>query len=360
MFEELKKEVDNGRDGKNKGLPFGFPHLNRYISLRGGVYNLIFGPTGSGKSTLAHNMFILNPLEWYLKHKPPFKFKVILFSMERSKRYILAKWATRRIFLKHGVYIPFKKILGIYGTLTDKEYEYFLDTKEYFEELKEYVDIVEGPQNPTGVYMYVKKYAESNGRIEKINEYEKVYEPNNKNEVVVVVIDHLGLTKVESKAETKKQAIDKMSEYCQYFIRDLLNYTPVCVSQLTRNLNNPMFLKLNSFEPTLDDVKESGDPCEDSDCVISIFEPIRYRTEDPFYNALKFIDKTGAKHFRSVKILKNTYGEDDIRIGMGFMGGMFFSELPTPKNMETFDYESLFNYSYYYEKYAEFIDGLHY
>ena len=56
---------------------------------------------------------------------------------------------------------------------------------------------------------------------------------------------------------SKKEAIDKVSEYCQYF-RDVLGYSPVGVSQINRDLSSFMTKNITSFEPTLDHIKESG------------------------------------------------------------------------------------------------------
>jgi hypothetical protein len=350
-FDILAKEVEEGIAGKNRGIPMGFERLNRYIGIRKRTYNLIFGSTGSGKTSFMHSAYILNPFDWYIKTKPDVKFKVILFSMERSKIYTIAKWVSRKIFIEEGVLIPIQKLLGWWenNKLTKDEHDLFLSYKSYIDELLEIVDVIEGPQNPTGIYKYVKNYAEQNGKFESIDDYTKVYIPNKSNEIVIVAEDHLGLTKMEKGLNTKKEAIDKVSEYNQYYIRDLLGYIPVAVSQLTRNLNNPIYQKMDNFEPTLDDVKESGRPGEDSDCVISLFDPIRYRTNNPHYSAERFTDPaTGAKHFRSIKILKNTYGEDDIGLGMAFMGATgIFKELPKPKNMENFDYDTLFSGHYY-------------
>lgn len=349
-FELLKAEVQNGIDGKNGGIPMGFHRLNRYIGIRKKIMTLIFGATGSGKSAYMHTAYILNPFDWYISTRPKnLKFKVILFSMERSKTYTLAKWLSRKIFVDQGILIPIPKLLGWWDLkLTKDEHDLFLAYESYIGELLEVVDIVEGAQNPTGIYKYVKEYAKANGKFEEVDEYHKVYIPNHPNEVVEICEDHLGLMKLESGMKTKKEAIDKTSEYNQYF-RDTLGYSPIPVSQLTRALSNPMYQKQDSFEPTIDDVKESGRPGEDADVVTSLFDPIRFKTSDPSYKVDNFIDlKTGGKYFRSVKILKNTYGEDDIRIGMAFMGSTgIFKELPKGKDMDGFDYEQLFNGQYF-------------
>ena len=345
-FQDLKTAVQDGIEGKNNGIPMGFNRLNRYIGIRKKIMTLIFGPSGSGKSSYLHSAYILNPFDHYLKSgkKKEFEFKFILFSQERSKTYVLAKWLIRKIFLDQGILIPLPKMLGWWNEkLTKDEHDLVLAYEWYINELLQLVDIIEGPQNPYGIYKYVKEYALKTGRIEEIDEYHKVYIPDDPSKITMIGEDHLGLTKQEKGMSSKKEAIDKVSEYNQYF-RDFFGYTPLPVSQLTRNLNNPIYQKMDSFEPTIDDIKESGRPGEDSDIVCSVFEPLRYRTTDPTYDAEKFIDKAnGAKYFRSLKILKNTYGEDDIRCGMGFMGSTgIFAELPKAKDMENFDYNSLF------------------
>ena len=344
-FDLLKKEVDNGIQGRNSGIPMGFRRLNKYIGIRKRIYTVIFGATGSGKSALCHSAYILHPFDWWYANKNTsnVKLKFILFSMERSKVYTLAKWTSRKIFLDQGVNIPIAKLLGWWDTkLTKDEHDLFLMYENYINELTAICDIIEGAQNPTGIYKYVRKYAEANGTIENINEYDKIYHPRHPNEIVIPIVDHFGLIKME-KGMTKKEAIDKTSEYFQW-MRDFLGYTPIGVSQINRDLSNPIYQKMDAFEPNLDQIKESGRPAEDSDVVISLFQPSRYKTNDASYNNVsKFISPEGADCFRSIKILKNTYGESDLRIGMGFHGSTgTFAELPKPKDMDSFDYETLF------------------
>lgn len=346
-FLDLKHAVQDGIDGKNGGIPMGFDRLNKYIGIRKRIFTLIFGAPGSGKSALCHNAYILNPFDYYMLNKEKVKIKFILFSMERSKVYILAKWISRKIFLDQGILIPISKLLGWWDVkLTKDEHDLFLCYQNYIDELLSVCDIIEGPQNPTGIYKYVKNYAESIGKVESIDEFHKKYIPNHANQIVLPIVDHLGLSKPE-KGMNKKESIDKVSEYLQMF-RDFYGFSPVAVSQINRDLSNPIYQKLDSFEPNLDQIKESGRPAEDSDIVISLFQPFRYKTTDVSYKIDNFISPTGSDFFRSVKILKNTYGEADIRCGMGFMGVTGdFKELPKPKEMEAFDYEQLFNYSYF-------------
>ena len=165
--------------------------------------------------------------------------------MERSKIYILAKWMTRKILLDQGILIPLGTLLGWkdFAKLTKDEHDLVLMYGDYMNELLEVVDIIEGAQNPTGIYKYVKKYATENGKFEDVDEFTRVYIPNHSNEIIIPIEDHLGNTKTEKGYSTKKEAIDKVSEYNQWF-RDILGYSPVTVSQLTRGLNNPIYQKI--------------------------------------------------------------------------------------------------------------------
>jgi hypothetical protein len=350
-FDKIMHEIDRGKKGMNSSVPMGFDRLNRYVSIRKRIYTLVFGPTGCGKSAFVHNAFILNPFEWSLKHKgkTDVKVKVILFSMERSKLYTLSKWLSRKIFIEENFLIPIPKMLGWWDTkISFDEHDIIKKYEDYINELCEFCDIIEGAQNPTGIYKYVKNYATSNGKEEPISEFKKIYLPNNENELVIPIVDHLGLVKPEKGQNSKKEAIDKTSEYFQIF-RDLYGYSPVAVSQINRDISNPIYKKMDSFEPNLDQVKESGRPSEDSDCVLSLFQPSRFKTTDPGYQVEKFINQeTGGDFFRKTLILKNTYGESDIGIGMAFHGATgTFVELPKAKAMENFDYDSVFSGEYF-------------
>lgn len=349
-FELLETEIQAGIDGKNSGIPMGFVRLSKYVGIRKRIMTTVLGATGTGKSAIVHNAYILQPFD-FIRKTPNLnvKMKVMLFSMERSKIYILAKWLSREIFLSQGILIPLQKLLGWWDTkLTKDEHDLVLTYRDYMGELEQFCDIIEGAQNPTGIYKYVKKYATDNGRFEEVDEFSKVYIPNNPNEIVIPIVDHYGLTKTE-KAMSKKEAIDKLSEYLQIF-RDSYGYSPVGVSQINRELGSAMNRKLSdTLEPTIDHIKESGAPGEASDVVISLFQPSKYKTEDVAYRADKFINpETGGDFFRSLKILKNSYSESDIHCGMAFMGVTgIFKELNKPNDMQDFDFDNLFNYSFF-------------
>lgn len=351
-FEHLKNEVQKGMDGTNGGIPMGFNRLNKYVGIRKSMYYLVGGLTGSGKTSFIDDAFVLNPFDWYITQRDPkIKMRIIYRSMERSGTYKLAKWISRKIFLDHGVIIPVSKLLGWTGKMNKDEHDLFLMYEDYVEQMKEVITIIDGPENPVGIAKELKAHAEENGEIIQLDKYNKKYIPNDENELTIVVIDHIGLLKLTKDQPTKKQAIDKMSDELRY-ARDFFGYTPVVVSQFNRDISNPMRQKNGDVEPQLEDFADSSSTQNDADVVLALFDPLRYKVADPSgYNLEKLKDSFGAKYYRSLRLIKNSYGEDDVRIGLGFLGQIgMFKELPKRIDMTDADYESVINKTYFLNK----------
>ena len=127
-------------------------------------------------------------------------------------------------------------------------------------------------------------------------------------------------------------------------VRDLENAAPIWVAQVNRAIATASRMKDSEQELLLDDVKESGDIGDACDIAISMFDPIKYgQSSKTGYDPKDFIDPmTGDNFFRSVQILKSSYGADSLRIPMAFNGfcGMF-TELPRKKDLLGDEYDSL-------------------
>lgn len=352
-FEALKKAVQDGLDGRNNGIPMGFDRLNRYIGIRKSIYTLVGGLTGSGKTSFIDDAYVLNPFDWYIskENKTNIKLKIIYRSMERSRTYKMAKWVSRRIFLDQGVLIPVNKLLGWTNKMTHDEHDLFLMYEDYVGKMNDVMTIIDGPENAIGIAKGLKEHALQNGVIEQVDQFNKVYIPNDDNEITIVVIDHIGLLKITKDQPTKKQAIDKMSDELRY-ARDFYGYSPVVVSQFNRDISNQMRLKNGDVEPRLEDFKESSSTQDDADVVLALFDPMRYKVADPSgYDLNKLTDNYGAKYFRSLRLIKNSYGEDDVRIGLGFLGQVgMFKELPKIQEITEEDYTAVLNKSYFLNK----------
>jgi len=349
-FELLKQEVAKGMEGRNTGIPIGFPRLNKYIGIRKSIYFLIGGLTGSGKTSFVDDAFVLNPYDFSIskQNTKKIKLKIIYRSMERSKIYKLAKWTSRKIFIEQGIIIPINKLLGWNDKMNKDEHDLFLMYEDYFKEMQEVVTIIDGAENPIGIAKDIRTYAEENGTIEQIDKYNRRYIPNNENEITIIIIDHIGKLKLTKELNTKKQVIDKLSDELSY-ARDLYGYTPVAISQFNRDISNPMRIKNGDVEPNLEDFKESSQTQDDAEVILALFDPMRYRVEDVSgYDLNKLKGDDGSKYYRSLRLIKNSFDSDDLRVGLGFFGQVgMFKELKKMKDMTDSDYDSILDKSFF-------------
>ena len=52
-----------------------------------------------------------------------------------------------------------------------------------------------------------------------------------------------------------------------------------------------------------------------------------------------------------MRLIKNSYGEDDVRIGLGFLGSVgMFKELPRVRDITDADYSAVVNKSFFLNK----------
>ncbi len=358
--EVLWDEICNGVKGKNSGIPMGFNRLNKYLGLRKSIYTTIGAAAGCGKTSLVDCAYVLNPYDWYIKNKDKkscnVKFEVIYFSMERKKTYKLAKWLCMKIYKEENILITTDELLSWQATLDKKRQEmakFYIDN--YFEEMTQsgIVTIIDGQVNPTGIYKFMKANALKKGKEVEVSEFENRYIPDDDNLITNVIHDHAGKTKNENiggKYE-KKLSIDKASEY-YCWARDYLGYSPIMINQFNRtSYQDIQYAKKDNSDPdpTVEYWKDSGNVIEDCDVAISLFNPYKYSLEEYMgYKVNDFTDSEGNNKFRGLKIIKNSYGTDNLRIGLGFLGEVsLFKELTKSDNFSQKELNAILNNDFF-------------
>jgi hypothetical protein len=354
-FKELVLDsVDKGIEGKNIGIPLPLKRLEKVINaIQQQMYCLYGGSSGTGKTALVDFLYVLAPYIWLqrqalLENGSEIKLKVIYRSMERSKKYKLQKWTCAYLYLTKGLVIDVPTINGWASKLFDITpdiREQILTAENFINGMLDsgIVEIHDGAENPTGIYKDVCRYAEKVGVLKETrkvskegNEYtEKNYTPNDSNLYTIIVEDHLGklkLEKIEGKYDLKK-TIDKMSEYNGIF-RDLYGFSVVAISQFNRSLADSTRMKNKTLAPEPSDFKDTSNTYEDADLVVGLFNPFKLKiTDDLGYEVDNFINAKGYNRYRSVHVLKNSFGVDDIAIGLYFIGEMgLWKELPKPED----------------------------
>ena len=362
----LLDDIQRARDGKIITIPFVHPKLKKYIFITRGVYHLIGGAGGSGKSAFIDYNYVLYPTFWYKNiEQTDIKLKIILRSMERSKKHRIAKWVCMKLYQKHGILIDTNSLLG-WGVednkITDDLFAKIKDCYEQIEQLEDVVEVIDGIDHPTSIFIHLKKEALSKGKLyqyEKVNGvetlfenykdkktkvppnacpkasfYEPVYIPDNPNEVTIFIVDHLQAMKKE-RGFTDKENLDKMSEYAR-ILRDLFGFTPVIVNQLNRGIADTFRKVKTDLLPQDSDFSGSSSMYQDADVAGILFNPYKYglnKLPGSNWSVKDCVDEFGINRFRSFHLLKNTYGPDNQMFGYQFIGeNGIFNELPNMIN----------------------------
>lgn len=334
LWKQFIQKIEDGRDGKNVGLPMGFDRLSDHIcNIQQGRYDLIGGATGTGKTALVDDAYVFNPIEYLRTHPDTdYRFKVIYYSMEISPERKLAKLICRRIWEEHKILVTPKQLYsqGLRSHISDEVYKLLTSYHSYYVQiLDQYVHFRTGA-NPDFVYKDLMTYVEQNGRVIRDEKGTVLdYVPNDPRLITLVVFDHISLLDKGKKDASKKEAIDRLSKYLVFF-RNNFKLSPVVVSQFNRSIEGMDRRREGVFDPQLSDFKDTGSTQEDADTVISLYNPMRYGLEQHNgYNTARL-----SRYYRSVEILKNRDGEDNLTIGMYFLGEVgLFRELPPAEKL---------------------------
>lgn len=342
--EDLKRDIENGRLGLNKGLPHGFDRLVEYIpGIQQGTYYLCGAESSVGKSAFVNNSFVFNPIDWYIanKDKTKSKLKIHYYSFEISAKLMMFKAVCRKIYLDYGILLDINYILSRgKNRISQEHYDLVVKTLDYFDEMNDILMVSDIPENPTGIWNKELRYAAQNGTGLVDNKLEGDYLPNDPNLYTLVVVDHISLIKKERGFNTK-ELIDKLSEY-MIILRNKCNFTPVIIQQINRAGNDPVRIRTGKMEPMLSDFKDSGNPVADCNVCLSLFSPVRYEMESHRNYKIKTSDGGLGGRYRSLSILKNRDGEADKTVGLKFIGEVgHFEELPKASQMTDADYQKI-------------------
>jgi energy-coupling factor transporter ATP-binding protein EcfA2 len=140
---------------------------------------------------------------------------------------------------------------------------------------------LENKENPTGIRNYLLDYARENGEfIYKTSNKDGQtfsrmigYKPNNPNKYVLIITDHLRKL-IPERGFKMKETVDKFSEYSVEF-RNTCNFSFVHIIHLNRGISGVDRRQYDDDRlfPQSDDIKETGNLSEDSNYILTMFNP---------------------------------------------------------------------------------------
>lgn len=329
-LDQLWKLIDKGKRGESIGKSTGMTKLDKII---GGIqphrYYLISAASSVGKTSYV--LYIIYNLLKQESEEAPIYF--LYFSLEIGADILLAKLMALYCAEEFGIYLTIDDILSFQTPINDFAYKCLQKAKEWLDGVLKYLVVLDISVSASSLYKNTLAFAEKIGTYRQVGN-SKIYIPNNPKQLIIGVLDHFSLVRCEN-GRTLKQEIDEMSSY-MVTLKRKLPLSWFILMQQNRESSSMERRKADLSEPGLNDLKDSGNPSQDSDVVLQLFFPFREKLST--YRGFKVLGDDGINQaLRSTIISKNRYGIANQVICNGFWGSVgWFSELPDPKTITDF------------------------
>lgn len=263
LYEKVLEQIDKNHQrhlsGELNAIPFGFERFDTvFPGIMKGIVYATTAATGVGKSQLAKNLFVQRPYK-FIKENPDknIKLKVFWFGLEESKEEFCLSMISNKLYHDTGQLIDSLDLMTYKNKELPQDVRDLLHTDEYINYYKEFekcIEIIDHEYNPYGIYKKLREYATANGKffvdgveVKPIVESNKTYyeaedgtkykyftdyEPNDSNEFVVCVVDHVSIIESEKDDKNLHDSMSKLvSKYLRKVCAKKFGYIPVIIHQ---------------------------------------------------------------------------------------------------------------------------------
>lgn len=351
----LHERRENLISGKVNCIPSPFQKFRQdFVGIEQETYYIVTANQKAAKSQFTSFMFLYTPILYAYANPDKVRVKIFYAPLEESRRKVTLRFM-RHLLYTHSKFktrVTHNELAStIEGRPVDEKVIETLESEEYQKILKFFEDRVEffDSKNPTGIYKTMVRYACEHG--ERIKEpititdefgeqktVEKIvgYKPNDPDEYVIVITDHVGLLQEES-GKDKRQTIRKFSEYMME-LRDNYRYIPVVVQQQSSEVQSMDAFKLNRISPTPGALADCKDTRYDCNVMLGLTNPYAAHLETypgkDGYDITKLRDNQ-----RFLEVMLSRDGTANAVKALYFDGAVsYFKELPGPRNPEYEEY----------------------
>ena len=358
LFERVHDSLVNRRNrilnGKINCIKWNLPRFEEYSpGIEQGKYYQITAASKAGKTALTDALFLYNTVQQVIDEGLDIRLKIFYFTLEISKEEKLLACFANILYIKEGLRISPTdlKSTSARKALSAEVLDILLKYKPYFDKITEIVEFIDDVKHPTGIYNLVRDYALANGTVHKrkiettdkatgehkIIEVEDYYEPNDKEEYVMIIVDHIGLISPEKRNGNTLSLHESISVLSSdYFIklRNRFNYIPVAVIQQAIAGENLEHKKAGALRPSVANLGDNKLIARDCNMMIGIFDPYRHEIPTYFnYDITLFQD-----NIRFMEIIISRDGGAGTVCPLYFDGRVtYFKELPLPSDKASMD-----------------------
>ena len=251
------------------------------------------------KTQIADWLFVYNTIQQVIEENLNIRLKIFYFTLEMSKEEKMLSAFSNILYVKEGVRIAPKDLRSTKADrlLTEETLDLIASYETYFNKIEEIVEFIDDIRNPTGIFKFVDEYAKKNGTVHtrtvefkdnKTNEIVKnevfdYYEPDDSEEYVMVMIDHVSLIateKEEGRQMNLHQSIVKLSSDYLIRLRNRYSYIPIIVQQQASAQESVENMKANRLKPTMDGLGDCKLTQRDANVILGLFSPFRHEIKE--------------------------------------------------------------------------------
>lgn len=352
VLEGIERNKKIKESGGYLGVPYPLPRLSEHIPLidKGQSIGLL-GGTGIGKSRIARYLFLYAPYRFY--KETGYKVKILYFPLEDNVEKVYKNCICNYLYDEHDILISPEELSSKKRVLPDFVLEKVKEAREYFSELEEVVEFVDGLSTPREIFNFCQRHALKVGKItttkyknkEGIELERKSYSSDTH---TIVILDNMSNLDIdpEDDVRSEREAMIKLAKnYVREHLCNFFNFTVVQVIQLSFDKEKQQFTHsgmtiLSKLEPSLDGIGEAKVIARSMHLIFGLFDPSKFELinypipsrHDP-ENCYR-IDILGSR-FRGMRVIKNNDGETGLRVGLLFNAlAENIKELPPPKTDE--------------------------
>ena len=352
LFSRVYENIVNKRErvlsGKVNCIPWQLPRFEESSpGIEQGKYYQITAQSKAGKTQLADALFVFNTVKQIIDDNLDIRLKIFYFSLELSKEEKMLSCFANILYIKEGLRIAPTDLKSTHAkkVLSSEVLEIISKYQKYFDKIEEIVEFIDSVRHATGIYDLVRKYAVANGTIYhrdivingEITQVEDRYEPNDPEEYVMIIIDHIGLIQPQKLNGTQlslHESISLLSSDYLIKLRNRFNYIPVVVIQQAIAGENIEHKKAGALRPSVANLGDNKLIARDCNMMIGIFSPFKHEIPEYMgYDVTKFKD-----NIRFMEIIISRDGGAGTICPLYFDGAVtYFKELPRSDDKESME-----------------------
>ena len=358
LYDRVYEQIVNRRDRLLKGnincIPWGLPRFEEeHPGLEQGKNLLFTANSKVGKTQICDFLILFNIVRQIIDENLDIKVKIFYFTLEMTSYQKMLSAFSHILYIKEGLRIAPKDLRSTKAdNILSEEILKIIERYEpYFKKIEEIVEFIDDVRNPTGMYDIMRKYALANGKIitrnitldnGEIIEVEDRYEPNNPDEYVIMVVDHISLIQPEKQRGVQldlRESISLLSANYMIKLRNRFNHICVAVQQQAQSQESVENKKFDRLMPTLDGLGTNKTTQQDFDVIFGLYSPFRHKIPEYMgYDITFFKD-----NIRFLEIIGGREGGGGVICPLYFDGATnYFKELPLPTDQENLNKVSNF------------------